>query len=194
MKENKQRDKNSIFANLIIMGILIVVISMIVIPIFWGTICYKQAITTHEKEIESYSTDTYDYLLQSVSRIFREDEQIIDINAKPDDIIIEKLEIKDDGKFICELYLDNGGEKKYFPNPNITAELSSDFDILYTSSPYASEEEFVKAFKTNIKDYAGEEAFKAVIIYDFGIVMLLLVPWGIITIIKSYKRNFHNKK
>lgn len=194
MKENKQRNKKRILVNLIIIGILMVAISMIGIPILSATICYKEAIATHQQEIESYSTDTYDYLLKSVSLIFSEDEQIIDINAKPDDIILQKLEMQDDGKFICELYLANEGEKKYFPNPSITVELSSDFDILYTSSPYASEEEFVKAFKTNIKDYSREEAFKAYIVYVFGLVMMLLVPWAIITIIKSYKRNFQHKK
>ena len=194
MKENKKRNQKRILVNLIIIGLLIVVISMICIPILSATICYKQALETHQQEIESYSPDTYDYLLQSVSLIFREDEQIIDINAKPDDIIIEKLEMQDDSKFICELYLDKGEEKEYVPNPNITAELSSDFDILYTSSPYASEGEFVKAFKTNIKDYAREEAFKAFIIYVFGLVMLLLVPSAIINITKSYKKNFQQKK
>lgn len=193
MKENKQRNKKRTLVNLIIIGLLIVVISMIGIPIFGATIYYKQAVSAQQQEIESYSSDTYDYLLECVSLIFREDEQVIDINSKPDDIIIEKLEMQDDGKFICKLYLERE-KKKYFPNPNITAELSEDFEILYTSSPYASEEEFVKAFKANIKNDAVAVGYKIFFIFVFGLIILIYVPYTIKIIRKSYKQTFQQKE
>ncbi|MBQ2836435.1 MAG: hypothetical protein IJE68_06350 [Clostridia bacterium] len=198
MKENKQRNINRTLAKLVTIGmwaaVLIAIIPMIVGPIIGGTIHYQQVVETHQQEMESYSTETYDYLLKSISLIFREDEQVIDINAKPDDIIIEKIEMQDNGNFICELYLDKGEEKKYFPDLNIIAELSSEFDILYTSSAYASEEEFVKTFKANIKIDAMNVALKIFCTYVLVLSMLLLVPWAIINAIKCYKRNFQRKK
>ena len=194
MKENKQRNNNRILANLLIIGILVGIIVMIAVPIIGATIWYKNTVENYQQELESYSLDTYEYLVKSVSLIFREGEGIIDINAKQDDIIIEKFEMQDDGKFICKLFWDNGEEKKYFPNPNITAELSEDLEILHTSTPYASEEEFVKAFKTNIKNDAVEKAYTIFFIFVFGLIMLYYIPYSIKSIRKSYKRNFQQKK
>jgi len=195
MKEKRERNKKRILANLLIIGVLVVIIAMIAVPIIGATVWYKQALEEHQQELESYSTETYDYLFKSISQIFKEDEGIIDINAKPDDIIIEKIEMQDDGKFICKLYLDKGEEKKYFPNQNITAELSEDFEILCTSSPYSSEEEFAKAFKTNIKNDAVEKACTILLIFVFGVIMILFyIPDRINRIRKSYKRNFQQKK
>lgn len=195
MKEKRERNKKRILANLLIIGVLVVIIAMIAVPIIGATVWYKQALEEHQQELESYSTETYDYLFKSISQIFKEDEGIIDINAKPDDIIIEKIEMQDDGKFICKLYLDKGEEKKYFPNQNITAEFSEDLEILCTSSPYSSEEEFAKAFKTNIKNDAVEKACTILLIFVFGVIMILFyIPDRINRIRKSYKRNFQQKK
>lgn len=195
MKEKRERNQKRILANLLIIGVLVVIIAMIAVPIIGATVWYKQALEEHQQELESYSTETYDYLFKSISQIFKEDEGIIDINAKPDDIIIEKIEMQDDGKFICKLYLDKGEEKKYFPNQNITAELSEDFEILCTSSPYSSEEEFAKAFKTNIKNDAIEKAYTIFLIFVFGLIMILFyIPDRIKSIRKIYKRNFQQKK
>lgn len=195
MKEKRERNQKRILANLLIIGVLVVTIAMIAVPIIGATVWYKQALEEHQQELESYSTETYDYLFKSISQIFKEDEGIIDINAKPDDIIIEKIEMQDDGKFICKLYLDKGEEKKYFPNQNITAELSEDLEILCTSSPYSSEEEFAKAFKTNIKNDAVEKACTILLIFVFGVIMILFyIPDRINRIRKSYKRNFQQKK
>jgi len=195
MKENKQRNKKRILANLLIIGILVGIIAMIAVPIIGATIWYKNTVESYQQELESYSPDTYEYLVKSISQIFKEGEGIIDIKAKPDDIIIDKIEMCDDGKFICKLYLDKGEVKKYFPNQNITAEISEDFEILSTNSPYSSEEEFVKAFKTNIKNDAVEKACTILLIFVFGVIMILFyIPDRINRIRKSYKRNFQQKK
>ena len=193
MKEKSERNTKRILANLLIIAILVGIIAMIVVPIVVATSWYNTTLEKHQQDLETYSYETYDYLFKSVSQIFREDEWIIDINAKPDDIVIEKIEMQGDGKFICKLYK-KGEQKKYFPDENINADLSQHFEILSTSSPYASEEEFVKAFKANIKNSATAKAYTTFIIEVFALIILLYIPYGITSIRKNYKRTFQQKK
>lgn len=172
MKEKTQRNNNraTIIACMFVLGLIVITIGP---PFIAERVWYNNTIAEQQEELTSYSPDTYEYLLETLKKIFKEDENIIDTNAKPNDIIIEKLE-KQDNKYVCKLRFDNGETKEYFPIASITAEISEDCKILSTASAYSSETAYVRAFKDNIK----REAMNIRIIV-VGLEMLICVIFEI---------------
>lgn len=158
MKEKTGRNRSRKSANfawfLTLVITLVMILAVISPPLIAQIVWYNNTMNEMKEEMESYSPYTYEYLLGAISSIFKENENIIDINSKPEDIQIKILEKQDD-KFICELRLNNEETNKYYPVASIYVELSNDFKILSTTSNYSSQEEFVEAFKNNIKKEAS---------------------------------------
>lgn len=179
MKEKKQRNKNraTIIACMFVFGLIAIIIGP---PLVVERVWYNNTIAEQQEELASYSPDTYEYLLETLKKIFKENEKIIDLNSKPDDIIIEKLE-KQDNKYVCRLRLDNGKTREYFPVADITAEISEYCKILSTDSAYFSESTYVNAFKDNIRYEARNIQFN-VILWELLIWVILAMAVSIMVV------------
>ena len=184
MKEKKNRScekRNIILAISLIIGVLIFLAAPGIITI----IRYEIVLGEMQDEIESYSPDTYEYLLNAANNIFKEDK-VINLNAKPENIRIEVLEKRED-KYICELLLDEEMANQYYPIATITVELSENLEILSTKSDYSSKEEFEQAFRSNIMDDSIEFA-------TLISVAELLIIFAVISIAKQLANVFHKKE
>ena len=184
MKEMKKRScerRNIILAISLIIGVLIFLAAPGIITI----IRYEIVLGEMQDEIESYSPDTYEYLLDAVNNIFK-DEKVIDLSAKPENVIVKVLE-KNRDKYICELELDEEKANKYYPNVTINVELSENLEVLSTKSDYSSKEEFAQAFRSNIMDDSIEFA-------TLISVAEILIIFAVISIAKQLANVFHKKE
>lgn len=193
MKEKTNRKQDKKVAIFVWAVICIIVIGVIVLPFLGEVIWYDVTVDKYQEELYSYSPEVYEYLLEAINNIFKEDECVIDINAIPKDIIMEKFEMKDD-RFVCVLRWDNEKNGKYIPIASMTVDISNNFEIMSITSAYSSEENFVKAFKENIKADLGNVRTAIwgveLIIYILGAV--IWARYDDITI--KCKKLFHSKK
>ena len=167
MKEQQKRKEHKKSITLIRVTSTTILILLLVLPAIAAKVWTNYTIYKYQEHIESYSYETYEYLLEVAENLFRKDQTIIDIKSKPDDIIIDKFKIQDD-KYICKLHWDINKDLKYCPTADINIELSNKLEVISVTSNYSSEEVYKDAFKEEIESVSQD-------IYLYGLAAELLL-------------------